>query len=135
MKLTKKKVFWVSLIGGLIFIFLLFLVLNDSCGSSKKLCRSLYDNTASFLFIFPLFFFFSIITYFLREEVFQAWLHFTKWWIPLSIFLVLIMPDGQGGGYMPSLIDKQVVAFLTSSIFILNSTIIIISRSIKLRHE
>ena len=78
---------------------------------------------------------FSLITYPLREEVFQAWMHFAKWWIPLSIFFVLIMPDGQGGGYMPSLIDKQTIAFLMSSIFILVSTIKIISKSIELRKK
>jgi len=133
MKLTKKKVFWISLVGGFIFAFLLFFVLNDYCGLYKDLCRSLYDGTASFLFIFPLIFLFSLITYPLRDEVFQSWLRFAKWWIPLSILLVLVMPDGQGGGYMPSLIDKQTIAFLMSSIFILVSTIKIISKSIELR--
>lgn len=135
MQLTKKKVFWTSLVGGFIFIFLLSFVLNDSCGLYKDLCRSFYDNTANFLFLFPIILIFSLITYFLREEVFQAWMHFAKWWIPLSIFFVLIMPDGQGGGYMPSLIDKQTIAFLMSSIFILVSIIKIISKSIELRKK
>ena len=74
---------------------------------------------------------FSLITYPLREETFQSWLHFAKWFVPLSILLVLLTPDGQSGGYMPSLIDKQVIAFLTSALFTLVSLIIIIYKSIK----
>ncbi|MCX6735762.1 MAG: hypothetical protein NTZ13_01640 [Candidatus Parcubacteria bacterium] len=76
-------------------------------------------------------FLFSLITYPLREETFRSWLHFAKWWVPMSVLLVLITPDGQGGGYMPSLIDKQVVAFLTSAIFTLISLIIVIYKSIR----
>ncbi|TRZ53368.1 hypothetical protein D4R99_00930 [bacterium] len=139
MKLTKKKIFWISLIGFVPFT-LLFIFrdsLYDYCFAGGH-CWQFWDSLdiiGAILFIFPFVFLFSLITYFLREEVFQAWLRFVKWWIPLSILLVLIMPDGQGGGYMPSLIDKQTIAFLMSSIFIFVSTVKIISKSIELRKK
>jgi len=139
MQLTKKKVFWTSLIG-FIFFTLLFVfrdALYDYCFADGH-CWQFWDSLdiiGALLFIFPFVFLLSLITYFLREEVFQAWMHFAKWWIPLSIFFVLVMPDGQGGGYMPSLIDKQTIAFLMSSIFILVSLTKIISKSIELRKK
>ena len=80
---------------------------------------------------FPLFLF-SLITYKLRDEVFNSWVHFVYWWIPLSIVLTLIMPDGQGGSFgLPSLIDKGVVAFLVSAIFVIVSIGIIFARLAK----
>jgi len=135
MKLTKKKVLLIS--SSYIVYFCLLLLVSWQCNA--KWCQIRDDDFFGLvIYIFaplaPLFLF-SLITYFLREEVFQAWLRFVKWWIPLSILLVLIMPDGQGGGYMPSLIDKQTIAFLMSSIFIFVSTVKIISKSIELRKK
>ena len=135
MQLTKKKVFWISSLY--VIYFCLLLLVSWQC--DVKWCQIRDDDTFGLaIYIFaPLapVFLFSLVTYFLREEVFQVWMRFAKWWIPLSIFFVLIMPDGQGGGYMPSLIDKQTIAFLMSSIFILVSLTKIISKSIELRKK
>jgi len=138
MKLTKKKVLAIS-------VFVSIVLLIASYFGNVKLCTTGGNwnyECSKFLYLIEMMLLpfwpitvFSLITYPLREEVFQAWMHFAKWWIPLSIFFVLIMPDGQGGGYMPSLIDKQTIAFLMSSIFILVSTIKIISKSIELRKK
>ena len=129
--MTKKKVLLISV--TYIAYFFLLLLISWQCYSGW--CQVRDDNTLGFiLFVFsPLapVFLFSLITYPLREETFRSWLRFAKWWVPMSMLLVLITPDGQGGGYMPSLIDKQVVAFLTSVVFIIISTVIIVYRSLK----
>lgn len=72
----------------------------------------------------------------MREEVFRAWFNFAKWWIPISIFLTLIMPGGSGGGFgIPSIFDKEFLAFVLAALFIIISLIIIITKSLKLRKK
>ncbi len=139
MKLTKGKVLSISILISIV------LLIADNLGNTK-LCTTigyldgniypcmdvLYLIELMFLSFLPITIF-SLITYPLREETFRSWLRFAKWWVPMSMLLVLITPDGQSGGYMPSLIDKQVVAFLTSAVFIIISLIIVLYKSIKLR--
>jgi hypothetical protein len=62
----------------------------------------------------------------MREEVFRSWLHFAYWWVPLSIILTLITPDGSGGWGIPNLISPEIVAITFSSLFAIISLIIII---------
>ncbi len=85
-------------------------------------CRDYVNPTVSFfaplLVVFP----FSLITYKMREEVFEAWRDFSYWWIPLSIFLVLITPEGN------SVImswGKEIPAIGMSALYVLISVIII----------
>ncbi len=133
MKKAKNLVFLVSGIGcGAVLTFLL-LVLNDSCGVNKVLCKDIYTQIASFLFLFPFVFIFSAITYFLREEIFRLWLKFTYYWIPISIFLVLIIPGGGGNGAFPSLIDAELVSILMSGLYFMVSLIIVIFGLVKHR--
>jgi len=131
--MTKKNILWMSLIGTSIFSFLLFLVLNDSCGNYYEFCKSTFVLTTNLLFIFPVIFLFSLITYKMRESTFRSWLHFSYWWVSISVLLVLIIPNGQGGGYMPSLLDKESVAFIMSFFYSVISLILITYKSIKLR--
>ena len=132
MKLTKKNVFWIS--ASYIIYFLLLLLVSSQCGS---LCRIRKDDLFGLvLFLFsPLApaFLFSLITYKMREEVFHSWLRFAYVWVPVSIFLVLVTPNGQSGGYMPSLIDKQVIVVFTSFLFVAISLILITYKSIRLK--
>jgi hypothetical protein len=59
-----------------------------------------------------------------RNEVFQAWWRLTRWWVPLSILLVLIMPS-DNGAFFP--IDKAHVAIIMSGLFTVLSLAIILS--------
>lgn len=88
-----------------------------------------YKDIFLALFIFPVSLLFSLTTYFLKEQVFRAWVNFVKWWVPLQILLVLITPESSGG-YFVSLIDKQFVAIILSGIFTILSLVIIIWKSV-----
>lgn len=88
-------------------------------------------NTAMIFYIFPFIFLFSLVTYFLKEEIFRIWSKFMYVWLPLSMLLVLIIPGGGGNGAFPSLIDKQLVAILMSSLFVIISFIIVLFGIIK----
>lgn len=131
MKKTKNVVLIVSGIGSVLILSFLSLVLNDSCGLNKVLCKDIYTTIMSFLFIFPFVFLFSLITYFLKEEIFHSWIKFTYVWVPFSMFLVFIIPRGGGNAAFPSLIDNQLVAILMSGLYIIISLIMIIWLSIK----
>lgn len=136
--MTKKKMFWGSL-GG-IAIYLLLMFLRNYCFVQEH-CRGLWnplsphvDSIGSFLFLFPFVFFFSLITYKMREEVFRAWFNFTKWWVPISIFLILITPGSSGGGFgIPSVFDKGFLAFILSALFFIISLVIITRKSLRFR--
>ncbi len=128
----KKKTLCVSLIYP---AFLALVLISDEfCRVSW--CEVENNSPLGFLLVifFPLLpaFLFSLITYKMREEVFLAWRHFSSWWIPLSIFLVLITPEGN------SVImswGKEIPLLGMSAIYILVSTVIILRVWLKLRKE
>jgi hypothetical protein len=68
------------------------------------------------LFILPFVFIFSLITYYLPEAVFRAWVSFAKWWVPAQILLVFLTLESSGG-YFVVLLDKQFAAIVLSSLF------------------
>ncbi len=59
----------------------------------------------------------------MREEIYRAWFKFARWWIPLSMLFILIAPEYSQDLLYP--IEKGGVAFVSSSIFFIVSTIII----------
>ena len=137
MKKTKNIVLSVSgLIGGIIIIFdyittsKICLLFRQSNGVDFE-CMNKVFNTAMIFYIFPFVFLFSFITHFLKEEIFHSWIKFTYVWVPLSMFLVFIIPGGGGNGAFPSLIDNQLIAILMSALFVIISLIMIVWLSIK----
>lgn len=97
--MKKKYVLGVSLVYVVCFVvaFLASLL----CESSK--CRIPDDSVLgwillNFIFLIPIFIF-SLITYKMRQEVFQSWWRFARWFV-LVIMLVtfLINSQRQGGG-------------------------------------
>ncbi len=137
MKKTKNIVLLVSGLLGVILILSDFITTSKVCSffrSSSGVdfdCMNKVFNTAMIFYIFPFVFLFSLITYFLKEEIFHAWSKFTYVWVPISMFLVFIIPRGGGNGAFPSLIDNQLMAILMSGLFVIISIIMIIWLSVK----
>ena len=90
-------------------------------------CREsfLYWVTVSspYIHLFVPLFVYALVTYWMREEVYVAWFKFVRWWVPSSMFLILISPEYGGGLFNP--IEKGSVAFATSVIFCVVSLLII----------
>lgn len=121
---TKRNVAILNGVGVLVFVLLIvFLPSPYHCGTYEKLCDSL-GNFALFLLIAPPLFLFSLVTYKMRDEVYQAWWRLTRWWIPISMLLVLITPE-DNGAFMQ--INRGFVAFLMSGLFSILSIAIILS--------
>lgn len=87
-------------------------------------CPFVLSDIETLFFPFIPLFILSVIAYFLREEVFQSWWKFARVATPLSIALILLAPSRSHDWMFP--IEKGNVAFFTSLIFIIVSTIVII---------
>lgn len=127
--LTKKNVFFVGLMGTTVLVLLTLLSSSDFCYSSES-CVSLFEglhlwNLANYIFFtFPLILL-SLITYRMHGDVFDCWINFAKWWIPLSLILSILAGFGEQPSNMPAMITPGTISFLMSSLFLLISLILI----------
>ena len=121
--ITKK----IALFVGLLMVALVFVFdASDKIGFCSQYdhgCREFFDSISFSFLPFFLFLLFSLITYRMKEEVFQRWIRFAIWYIPLLIIGYFIYP--QGGGLMASSFDAFVF-ILFISIFVITSTVKIV---------
>lgn len=109
--LTKKNIL---ITGGIGAIFVLFLVIlgTDTCYRDDicKIVRHAFGyDLLGVTIIFPLILFFSILTYRMRDEVFEHWVRFAAWGVPAVIIahtLVYIIFYRNGS---PDVFEKIVV--------------------------
>jgi len=133
--LTKKGVLALSLVGIAWWLFL-FLT-NSILFSTGGHCHMYYVGWCNFASktiehtvaytnpFFPLFLL-SLITYFMREEVFRSWVRFAAWWIPISMVLIFITPTENGSFGFPSLTSPGFTAFILSALFLIISLFFIL---------
>ena len=79
------------------------------------------------------FFLFSLVTYWMREEIYQAWFRFARWWIPISMLAIFIAPEYSHDWLYP--IEKGGVALVSSIIFCAVSILIIGVKYVSLRRS
>ena len=94
--MKKKIVLLIGLLGTL-FVSSLFILDSHSCYVNKfcnKVGDILSQDNLTVIFIVPFLFFFSLITYKMREGVFQAWWRFARWFVPV-IMLVMFFQNIQ----------------------------------------
>lgn len=90
-------------------------------GQSYGDCMDMLSDAMLIFFpIIPLFIF-SLITYKMRDEIFQSWWRFARIWVPISMILILLTPSYTHNWMFP--IMKSNVALLLSAIFIIASLI------------
>ena len=82
------------------------------------------ESIALFLFLFsvPLFVL-SLIFRFLPNQIFNSWLRFAKYYLPITAILIILMPavDSTIGGF-----DKEFITWLLAGIFFVASLGIVI---------
>lgn len=69
----------------------------------------------------------SFFTFFISEQVFRIWLKFTYVWISLSIISIFLTPESTGSIFN---LDKEFVAIILSSLFVIISLLLITITSI-----
>ena len=119
------------LVVSSVYIFFIALILSVSsiCQSGLD-CRKLewLNRTPTEMVVYVLFpllpvFIFTLITYKMRDEVFQHWMKFAIWYVPLLIvgtFILYNAPSSGGvlsGAYTVVLIFPPYIIFLVVSIW------------------
>lgn len=121
--MTRKKILVIEIVGLMILAIAIAVSIKGSCSANFICDRPHDDSMAKILFpIIPLFIF-SLITYKMRQEMYQAWWKFARIWIPLSMLAVLISPSNTSNWMFP--IEKGTVAFFSSCAFVIISLVII----------
>lgn len=131
--MSKKNTLIVSLLGTLIFVTLLFATKLGICGPENYACTDALDPIAQTLSIFFPVFLLSVITYFMRDDVYRTWFRFTRWWVSLSVLATLIIPTTRDWLY--PLASKAGVAFLSVIFFFLISLVLIAYKHFATRHK
>lgn len=73
------------------------------------------------------FFFLSLITYKMREDVYQSWARFAVVWVLLSMILIFLAPEYSSSfGITLYPVTKGSVAFISSLLFVIISLVLII---------
>lgn len=138
---TKKNVAIISFLAVVSIIGLGVVEAQDilSCnyysehGGSIKYCESIIFILFSLAVLFP----FSIITYFMHDEVFRAWWSLARWMVPtIAVATILIEFVPKNGGFfnMDALIYLLVLAPLYA-VFIIGSLWKIVRTYRKLKHS
>lgn len=108
--MTKRNIFFVSVVGSILFLILIFLLESHTCSEWWLWCRKYIWNSSNLilklLLITPPIFLFSLITYKMRDEVFRAWWRFARWWVPVIIGITLLLNDTVKGGDFPATVGR-----------------------------
>ena len=119
--MTKKNVLGGAFIGSILFFLFIYSQDNGLCGQYAWDCGHSFDLVGLMFLVFLPLFLISLLTYKLCDEIFNAWIMFAKWWIPLTIVFVLLAPASDGS-LLP--IDKGRVSLFMNALFITISLIL-----------
>ena len=129
--MNKKSVLWIGFLGVIVFITSVFSIDINLCPPySYSSCSQFFSVFGEIIFVFTSLFLLSLITYKMRDDIFQSWFKLVRIWVPLTIILVLISPE-YGNSLFP--IEKGSVSFFMSVLFLIISIILIIYKSLSLR--
>lgn len=108
---------------------------------TMTLCLSNQNCSSLFGFMYPILFALSpllpliLLTYVTNDSVFQSLKRFLRWWIPISLIILLLTPETTGSAFV-SFIGRGQMAIILASLFTVISLILIAYKSWKLRvHE
>jgi hypothetical protein len=128
----KRKILLLTFILGVTILASGLLEPFKLCGAEWRKCMDINYAFGLAGLIFAPLFFFSLITYFMKEEVFRAWLRFSTIWVPLTMVCTLLAPD-----YSQSLLPivKGSVSFFMSLAYSVLSVIIILTKMYTTREK
>ena len=133
--IKKRNIILLSLCGTVVLLIALFSKQIGLCPAfSYSDCSKIADTIAVVFFPFAFFFILATITYFMREEVYRAWVQIALWLLGISMILIVITPEARSGGFGPQIsFDKFDVALLVSSVFTIASAAVIVWKYARLR--
>ena len=131
-----KKYILVATISGLVMAYILNnplsfgICVNSYILSGHTYCQDTFEYSFShllfsfFLPILP----FSLITYKMRDEVFQSWWSFARWFVPAIIVITFLLNNSTTAGNPLNAAESFnfLIIFILYVIFIIVSTVKII---------
>lgn len=127
--MTKKNVLILSLIGVIVFVVSMYSVDFGVCKDVSYDCRKTVDSVQTIFSVFLLLFFLSLITYKMRDEIFQAWWGVARWFVPVIIIVTFFLNTShqQGGfGGVAQGAFYFAILFILYAIFIITSLVRIV---------
>lgn len=131
--MIKKNMLFLSSVGSLLLLGLIYLPVGDYC-YSHNWCQKILDLRGFIgpsLAIFPIILLFSLITYKMRDEVFNSWKKFSIWYVPIFILLAFIMANQSHGGDFSGVVSgwfNTIILLFFLGLFFIISLILIISK-------
>ncbi len=89
------------------------------------------DTISPYIHLFVPLFIFSLITYWMRQGVYESWFRFARWWIPFSMLAIFLAPEYSSDWMYP--IEKASVVFVSSIVFMIASLGIVIVQWVRSR--
>ncbi len=132
MNITRKKLL-LSAFSILILSYSTFYIAPELCYLNQNTNGTVVclDDIGELLFLFSISVLFILIPLsFVRDQIFNSWLRFSYWWLPITIIMFSIVPK-YDGSLLP--VTKEIVSLWMSGLFIFISLIIIIKKSLELR--
>lgn len=127
---NKKKFLGLSFFGFFIFLFSYILLTNSDFCFYKESCYIITESFAVYTMLFISMFLFSLLTFKLKQETYNAWRNFSFFYLLVFLILLSFIPMRTHGlDYLP--ITKGLVSFLLSIIYSIVSLFIVIYHSIK----
>ena len=134
-KLLTKKNILISSLATVVAVLFLGIMEQKCYENVHSSCWQYWDKIPESFQVLYLAFpilLFSLITYKLRDEVFETWIKLTKWWVIGTAVLVLIAP-AQGHSLLP--VTKEIISIFSAGIYALISTVVVISKSVILKQK
>lgn len=132
--MTKKRILVFTGIVSVLLAVLNYIGTFNLCGGQTYgVCMDIIFDLIMLFVPIILLFIFSLITYSMKENVFQSWWKFARIWIPISMFAILISPSNSHNWMFP--VEKGTVAFFSSALFLIISLILITIWQIKERRN
>lgn len=138
MKIKKNIVFWVSLFITVISFFMSSKYIYRYCFSDGNCWKlwNIFNFIEPLLLLFLPILLFSIITYFLKDQVFKTWLRFTYWYTLFYILVILLLSDRVSTGWsMGSIFNSEFFAITLSGIFVIISLVLVIYKAISIKNK
>ncbi len=112
-------------ITGLITCLLIvvnFIGTYPLCHNEAGQCVDNIFNSFVFLETLVPVFIFSLVTFFMRQEIYQTWIKVALGWLVISIILIAVTQDQPAAGFGPQIsFGKGDVALLTSALSVIIS--------------
>ena len=102
------------------------------CPANDYSCATKVQSFSVSFDIFLVVAMFSLVTFWMREEVFRSWMSFAIWWVPLTILLTLAGSSQQSQS-LPFPSEKGIIDIGMTLVFTIVSVIIILMKRSSLK--